>query len=69
MNGSGQPQNNLVPHKFLRKNMLVFDAVYVPEITPLLRAAAQKGCRTITGLEFFNRQAGLQSKIFVESAA
>lgn len=31
-------------------NALVFDLVYNPEVTPLLRAATQSGARTLTGL-------------------
>jgi shikimate dehydrogenase len=34
----------------LTASMLVADVITVPEITPLLRAAQDKGCRIVTGL-------------------
>jgi 3-dehydroquinate dehydratase/shikimate dehydrogenase len=39
---------------------VVFDAVYNPQRTMLLQAAAQRGCRTIGGLDLFTEQAALQ---------
>ncbi len=57
----------LIPKKFLRNGMIVFDAVYNPPITQLLKDAEAAGCGIITGVEFFNRQAQLQSKLFLES--
>lgn len=54
-----------VPGNFFRRRMLVFDAVYTPSHTPLIRAARQRGCTTITGDIFFERQAVLQSKLFM----
>ncbi len=65
MNGSDRKR--IVPKSFLRKNMIVFDAVYNPVTTPLLQDAAQTGCKIITGLELFEKQAKLQSKLFVDS--
>jgi 3-dehydroquinate dehydratase/shikimate dehydrogenase len=40
--------------------MLVMDCVYVPPLTPFLRAAAQKGCRIVSGEELFFNQAARQ---------
>jgi 3-dehydroquinate dehydratase / shikimate dehydrogenase len=48
----------------LRPGMLVFDAVYNPEITRLLADARQAGCRIVTGMAMFVRQAALQFKLF-----
>jgi 3-dehydroquinate dehydratase/shikimate dehydrogenase len=39
---------------------LFFDTVYNPIDTPMLRAARQRGCRTIDGVEMFTRQAAAQ---------
>ena len=47
--------------------MLVFDAVYNPVMTPLLHDAVETGCNIITGLELFEKQAQLQSKLFIEN--
>jgi 3-dehydroquinate dehydratase/shikimate dehydrogenase len=56
----------LVPKKFFHRGMIVFDAVYRPEMTPLLTAAKSAHCRVITGMELFTLQARLQSKLFLE---
>jgi 3-dehydroquinate dehydratase/shikimate dehydrogenase len=59
-------KSTLVPHSLFRREMIVFDAVYNPPMTPLLLEAEAAGCRIITGVEFFNQQAELQSSIFLK---
>ncbi|HJW14722.1 MAG TPA: NAD(P)-binding domain-containing protein, partial [Thermoanaerobaculia bacterium] len=59
-------KRSLVPKAFFRKEMIVFDAVYNPPMTPLLLEAEAAGCKIISGLEFFNHQAELQSNIFMK---
>ncbi|MDR3182945.1 MAG: shikimate dehydrogenase [Planctomycetaceae bacterium] len=44
--------------------MLVFDAVYNPENTMLIKSARAKGCTAVTGTEMFVVQACLQFKLF-----
>ncbi len=46
------------------KNMIAFDTVYNPEQTLFLKQARQAGCRTITGVDMFVRQAAAQFKLF-----
>jgi len=46
-----------VPVRALRAGMTVFDLVYTPPETPLIRAARAAGCRVIPGTEMFIRQA------------
>lgn len=53
----------------LRGGMYVFDAVYNPENTFLLRQAREKGCTTISGIEMFIGQACLQFKLFTGQKA
>ena len=53
----------------LRGGMYVFDAVYNPENTCLLRRAREKGCTTISGIEMFIGQACLQFKLFTGQKA
>ncbi|MCR5358670.1 MAG: shikimate dehydrogenase [Thermoguttaceae bacterium] len=53
----------------IRNNMFVFDAVYNPEQTYLLRLARQKGATPISGLEMFLGQACLQFRIFTGQTA
>ena len=48
----------------LKKEMAVFDTVYNPEQTLLLKEARQAGCRVITGVDMFVGQAGLQFRHF-----
>ena len=43
---------------------LVFDAVYTPLETKLLREAASVGCRTVNGLDMFVGQAAEQYRLF-----
>jgi 3-dehydroquinate dehydratase/shikimate dehydrogenase len=53
----------------LRTSMLVFDAVYNPENTLLIKSAKEKGCRVVTGVEMFVGQACLQFKLFTGQKA
>jgi len=54
----------VVPADVLRKGMLVFDAVYNPVETRLIREARERGCVTVTGLEMFVGQAAEQFELF-----
>jgi 3-dehydroquinate dehydratase/shikimate dehydrogenase len=49
---------------YLRPGMVVFDTVYNPETTMLIREAKARGAQVITGIDMFIRQAGLQFKLF-----
>jgi 3-dehydroquinate dehydratase/shikimate dehydrogenase len=44
--------------------MVVFDTVYNPENTLLVKEARAAGCRVITGVEMFVRQAAEQFKLW-----
>ena len=44
--------------------MVVFDAVYNPRRTQLLRDAQAAGCRTVEGLEMFLGQAYVQFELW-----
>lgn len=48
---------------------LVFDAVYTPLETKLLREAAAVGCRTVNGLDMFVGQAAEQFRLFTGEEA
>jgi len=48
----------------LKHYALVFDAVYTPRITRLLREAEESGAITVSGSEMFVRQAYEQFEIF-----
>lgn len=57
------------PKTALRSKMLVFDAVYSPEYTLLIKSAQEKGCRVVTGVEMFVGQACYQFKLFTGQRA
>ncbi len=53
-----------MPDDALRPDTLIFDTVYRPAQTRLLRAAAARGCRTISGVEMFLAQAAAQFELW-----
>lgn len=48
----------------LRREMVVFETIYNPEQTLLVKLARESGCEVVTGLEMFVRQAALQFEMF-----
>ena len=53
----------------LKPGMIVFDTVYNPESTLLLKEGRSQGCRIVTGVEMFIRQAALQFLLFTGKEA
>jgi 3-dehydroquinate dehydratase/shikimate dehydrogenase len=49
---------------FLTPEMTVFDTIYTPETTMLVKDARARGCSTLTGVDMFVRQAELQFRLF-----
>lgn len=49
---------------WLSDSTLVFDTVYNPEQTLLLKQARDRGCASVSGVEMFIRQAALQFELF-----
>jgi 3-dehydroquinate dehydratase/shikimate dehydrogenase len=49
---------------WLRDGMLVFDTIYNPENTLLLKQARERDCETVSGVEMFVRQAAAQFELF-----
>ena len=56
-----------VPKEYLHKDMIVFDTVYNPLETRLLKEAKEVGAKTISGAEMFINQAAEQFKLFTHS--
>lgn len=54
---------------WLHESMLVFDTVYTPENTLLLKHAKARGCITASGIEMFVRQAARQFELFADQDA
>ena len=57
-----------LPKKYIKKDMTIFDTVYNPPQTLLLKQAKQKKARTIDGLSMFVNQAAAQFKLFTKTA-
>ena len=53
-----------IHHSFLKPGLMVFDTVYTPETTLLVKEARARGCHVITGVDMFVRQAALQFQLF-----
>ena len=58
-----------LPAERLRSGAIVFDTVYNPVETRLLREAGERGCRVVVGTEMFVRQAARQFELFFGAAA
>lgn len=66
-----QPHVNesAISKEALKGYELVFDAVYAPKVTRLLREAGEWGITTVSGLEMFIGQAILQFELFTGGSA
>jgi len=58
-----------LPGEALRPGQVVFDTVYRPERTRLLRLAEERGCRIVSGIDMFLRQAAEQYRLWHGEAA
>lgn len=58
-----------VPAELLKPGQVVFDIVYTPLETRLLREARARGCTVISGVEMFINQAVLQFERFTGASA
>ena len=54
---------------WLRDGMIVFDTIYTPENTLLIKEAKVRGCVTVSGVEMFIRQAAAQFERFTGKTA
>lgn len=65
------PQLDETPFQenWLRDGMIVFDTIYNPETTLLLKQAREHQCRTVSGIEMFVRQAAAQFERFTGQPA
>ncbi len=55
--------------RHLRPSSIVFDTVYNPEQTLLIKEARQQGCKVITGVDMFVLQAAMQFQLFTDHEA
>ena len=59
----------LAPRRLLRREHVVFDMVYRPHKTRLIREAEAVGCRTVLGIEMLLHQAAVQFETWTGAAA
>jgi shikimate dehydrogenase len=64
-----ETERSVVPRSLLRPDLAVFDAVYNPRRTLLLRQAAAVGCRVVEGMEMFLGQAMVQFELWTGKPA
>lgn len=60
---------SIIPMEMLRPDQVVFDVVYTPLVTKLLKFAEQSGCTTIRGIEMFINQAVFQFELWTGKPA
>lgn len=58
------PEYDPIPDYSFKGGEIVYDIIYIPRLTPLLKRAVQSGCRVINGWEMLAAQAGIQFRLF-----
>jgi len=53
-----------IPGYSLSGREIVYDIIYIPRLTPLLKRAVDSGCRVINGWEMLTAQAAIQFSLF-----
>ncbi|WP_295101982.1 shikimate dehydrogenase [uncultured Candidatus Kuenenia sp.] len=56
-----------VDRKLLKPNMIVFDTIYNPPETKLIKDAKEIGCKTVGGMPMFIRQAAAQFRLWTDT--
>jgi len=72
MSGGPDPDGLSIPIPDMTNigpDTVFFDTVYNPIETPMLRAARERGCRTIDGVQMFVRQAAAQFELWTGKPA
>jgi 3-dehydroquinate dehydratase/shikimate dehydrogenase len=54
---------------FLKPGLMVFETIYTPETTLLVKEARSRGCLVVTGVDMFVHQAALQFRLFTGKEA
>lgn len=65
---AGYQANPIIPTEVLEKIRLVYDLVYNPVETDLVRRARQVGCETVTGVEMFLHQGAEQFSLWFDQS-
>ncbi len=62
-------KNSLVPEELLKEDIIVFDVIYNPPKTKLIKDAEEKGCKTINGLKMLVYQGAAAFEIWTGKKA
>ena len=62
--GISTPENDPLYFYDFRGNELLFDIIYVPSVTPVMKRASIAGCKTCNGYKMLEYQAYEQFKLF-----
>lgn len=62
-------EDTVIPKELLRRGQVVFDIVYTPRKTRLIREAESAGCLTVPGVEMFLNQAVIQFELWTGQRA
>lgn len=62
-------KDSLVPKKYLKKNLIVFDIIYNPKETALIKDAKKVGCQIVYGYKMLLYQGVEQFEMFTENEA
>jgi shikimate dehydrogenase len=65
--GMADDRSTPVPTDGLSGSEVVLDMVYRPQWTEFLRVARSRGCRVVSGLEMFVRQASAQYRLWTDA--
>ena len=66
MNSNGEPNNDPLWFYDFRGTEMLYDIVYEPAITPIMKRAIEAGCRVSNGLSMLQAQGEEQSRLFCE---
>jgi shikimate dehydrogenase len=64
-----ETDNTPVPKRFLKNSLVVFDVIYNPFKTRLLKEAEEMGCVVVSGIDMFVYQAALQFELWTGKQA
>jgi shikimate dehydrogenase len=67
--GSNEPSKSLVPKRLLSSEQTVFDVVFMPPESKLIREAKEKGCKTVPGWKMLLYQAVWQFEKYTAKKA
>lgn len=62
--GISRPETDPIHFYNFKGNEIVYDIIYTPAVTPVMKRAAQAGCKTCNGLKMLQYQGYMQFKIF-----